>query len=143
LAVEVGFDGLEIRHASRDDAGFISVLRNSKFSLTSLFSCFCNWIRLTEDVRPIGGGRPVLTGAVGSPGEASLAESVSMLHVRSGSKKFRMATSLWGVSTAADTAVGTAVWQRSSVFQTGLLGCSPSTQPLIRVERLCTCHIGH
>jgi hypothetical protein len=30
------------------------VLRNSKFSLTTPFSCFCNWIRLTADVTTIG-----------------------------------------------------------------------------------------
>jgi hypothetical protein len=40
------------------------VLWNSKFSLTTRFSCFCNWIRLRADVRTIGGGRPVLAGAV-------------------------------------------------------------------------------
>jgi hypothetical protein len=54
------------------------VLRNSKFSLTTALSCFCNWIRLTADVRIIGGGRPVLVGAVASLGEDSvLAESVA------------------------------------------------------------------
>jgi hypothetical protein len=42
------------------------VLQNSKFSLTTPFSCFCNWIRLMSDVRIIGGGRTVLTGAVAS-----------------------------------------------------------------------------
>jgi hypothetical protein len=35
------------------------VLRNSKSSLTTPFSCFCSWIRLTADIRIIGGGLPV------------------------------------------------------------------------------------
>jgi hypothetical protein len=56
------------------------VLRNSKLSLTTPFSCFYNWIRLTADVRTTGGSRPVFTGAAASCGVASvLAESV---HVR-------------------------------------------------------------
>jgi hypothetical protein len=85
------------------------VLRNSEFSLTTHFNCFCSTIRLTVDFRTIGGGRPVLAGTVASRGEASvLVESVSMSHAWSGAKKFRMATSLGGVSTAAYTAVGTA-----------------------------------
>jgi hypothetical protein len=49
-----------------------------------------------------------LAGAVASRAEASvLAESVSMSHARSGAKKFRVATSLGDVCTAADAAVGT------------------------------------
>jgi hypothetical protein len=87
----------------------ILLLRNSKFSRTTRFSYFCSRMRLTADVRTIGGGRPVLAGAVASRGEDSvLAESVSTSHARSGAKKFRVATSLGGVSTAADTAVSTA-----------------------------------
>jgi hypothetical protein len=39
------------------------VLRNSNFSLTTLYSCFCNWIRL---VRIIGGGIPVSAGSTSS-----------------------------------------------------------------------------
>jgi hypothetical protein len=42
IGVEVGFDGLEIRHASCGDSGFFSGYRNSKFSLTTIFSSFCN-----------------------------------------------------------------------------------------------------
>jgi hypothetical protein len=42
IGVEVQFDGLDIRHASRDDSGSFLVLRNSKFSLTIFCSCFCN-----------------------------------------------------------------------------------------------------
>jgi hypothetical protein len=34
------------------------VLRNSKSSHATPFSCFYNWIRLTADVRNIGGGLP-------------------------------------------------------------------------------------
>jgi hypothetical protein len=40
LAVEVGFDRLEIRHASRDDSCSFFVLRKSKFSLTTLLAAF-------------------------------------------------------------------------------------------------------
>jgi hypothetical protein len=77
------------------------VLRNWKFSLTTHFSCFCSRIRLTADVRIIGGGRPGLAGAAVSRGVTSvLVESVSMSDARSGAKKFRVATSLGGVSTA-------------------------------------------
>jgi hypothetical protein len=47
IGVEVGFYGLEIRHASRDDSGF---------------SCFCNCIWLVVHVRIIVGGLPVLPG---------------------------------------------------------------------------------
>jgi hypothetical protein len=73
------------------------VLRNSKFSLTTPFNCFCSRIRLTADVRTIGGGRPGLAGAAASHGVASvLVESVSMSDALSGAKKFRVATSLEG-----------------------------------------------
>jgi hypothetical protein len=45
---------------------------NSKFSLTTPFSCFYDWIRLPADVRTIGGGQPVLAGAAASRGVASV-----------------------------------------------------------------------
>jgi hypothetical protein len=94
LAVEVGFDGLEIRMFLVITLVPFLVLRNSKFSLTTPFSCFCSRIRLTADVRTIGGGRPGLAGAAASRGVASvLAESVSMSDARGGAKKFRVATS--------------------------------------------------
>jgi hypothetical protein len=74
------------------------VLRNSKFSLTTPFSCFCSRIRLMVGVRTIGGGRPGLAGVAASHGVASvLVESVSMSDARSGAKKFQVATSLGGV----------------------------------------------
>jgi hypothetical protein len=76
---------------------FFFVLRNSKFSLTTPFSCFCSRIRLTEDVRTIGDGRPGLEGAAALRGVASvLVESVSMSDAQSGAKKFGVATSLGG-----------------------------------------------
>jgi hypothetical protein len=60
---------------------------------------------LTADIRSTGGGRPLLAGAAGSRGVASmLAESVSMSDVRSWTKKFRVATSLGVVSTAVHAA---------------------------------------
>jgi hypothetical protein len=81
------------------------VLRNSKVLLTKVFSCFCSRIRLTADVRTIGGGRPGLAGAAASRGVATvLAEIVSMSDARSGIKNFRVSTSLRGVSTAAHAA---------------------------------------
>jgi hypothetical protein len=81
------------------------VLRNLKFSLTTPFSCSYNWIRLTADVRTIGGRRPGLAGAAALRGMASvLVESVSMSDAGSGAKKFRVATSLGGVSTAVHAA---------------------------------------
>jgi hypothetical protein len=74
------------------------VLWNSKFSLTTPFSCFCNWIRLTADVRTIRGGRPVLAGAVASCGEASVsAESVSMSDAWRRLKIFQLAISLGSI----------------------------------------------
>jgi hypothetical protein len=42
MGVEVGFDGLEIRHASCDDSGSISGATELKVFLTTIFSCFCN-----------------------------------------------------------------------------------------------------
>jgi hypothetical protein len=92
------------------------VLRNLKFSLTTPLSYFCNRIRLTADVRIIGGGGPVLAGAVASLDEDwVLAESVSMLRVRSGAKKLRMETSVEGVSAAAGTVVGTGFFEIGAV----------------------------
>jgi hypothetical protein len=71
---------------------------------------------LTTGVRTIGGGRRVLARAVASRGQASVfAESVFMSHARSGEKKFRDATSLGGVSTAADTAVSTPFFEVGTV----------------------------
>lgn len=71
------------------------VLQNSKFSLSTPFSCFGNWIRLTTDVRTTGGSLPVFLGAIALRGEASvLAESMSMSVARSRVKKFQLATSL-------------------------------------------------
>jgi hypothetical protein len=82
------------------------VLRNSKFSLAKLFSCFCSKIRLTADVRTIGGGRPGLAEPAVSRGVALvLVESVSMSDARSGAKKFQVATSLGGVSAAVHAAL--------------------------------------
>jgi hypothetical protein len=49
------------------------VLRNSKFSLTTIFSCFCSRIRLTAVVRTIRGG-PGLAGAAASRDVASMFE---------------------------------------------------------------------
>jgi hypothetical protein len=65
-------DGQEIRHAPRDDFGPFLVLRNSKFPLTTLCSCFGNGIMPVVDVGIIGDGLPVL------PGTASLFEMVSI-----------------------------------------------------------------
>jgi hypothetical protein len=42
MGVEVGFDGLEIRHASRDDSGSVSGATELKVFLTTIFSSFCN-----------------------------------------------------------------------------------------------------
>jgi hypothetical protein len=42
MVVEVGFDGLEIRHASHDDSCSVSCATNSKFCLTTIFSPFSN-----------------------------------------------------------------------------------------------------
>jgi hypothetical protein len=90
------------------------VLRLSKFILTTTFSCFCSRIRLTADVRTIGGGRPGLAGAAASRGVASVwVESVSMSDAWTGAKKFRVATSFVGVSTAVQAAF----------FQFGALSC--------------------
>jgi hypothetical protein len=81
------------------------VLRISKFSLTTPFSYFCSRIRLTADVRTLGGGIPGLAGAAASRGVASvLVVSMSMSDARSGAKNFRVATNLGGVSTAENAA---------------------------------------
>jgi hypothetical protein len=55
LSVEVGFDGLKSTIFLVMTLVPFLVLRNSKFSLTTLFSCFCSRISLTADVRTIGG----------------------------------------------------------------------------------------
>jgi hypothetical protein len=76
-------------------------LRNSKLSLTTLFSCFCSRIRLTADVRTIAGDHPVLAGAAVSRAVASvLAESMSMLDSRSGERNSPWRPPLVGVYTA-------------------------------------------
>jgi hypothetical protein len=56
LAVEVGFDELKIRRVSRDDSYSVSCSTELEFFACHPFSCFWNWIRLTADVRNIGGG---------------------------------------------------------------------------------------
>jgi hypothetical protein len=98
LAVEVGFDRLEIRHVSQDDSCSVSCATELKIFTYHIFSCFCSRIRLTADVRTIGGGRPGLAGVAASRGVVSvLVESVSMSDAWSGAKKFRVASSLGGV----------------------------------------------
>jgi hypothetical protein len=72
LAVEVGFDRLEFPMILLMTLVPFHVLRNSKFSLTTPFSCFCSRIRMTADVRTIGGGRPGLAGVAASRGVASV-----------------------------------------------------------------------
>jgi hypothetical protein len=70
LAVEVGFDGLEIRHASRVDSCSVSCATELEVFTCHISSCFCSRIRLTEDVKAIGGGQPGLAGAAASRGVA-------------------------------------------------------------------------
>jgi hypothetical protein len=65
------------------------VLRNSKFTLTALFSCFCNWNKLLVDVRIIGGCPPLLQGSASSFEVASVPEAwVSMSAALRGAKNF-------------------------------------------------------
>jgi hypothetical protein len=85
IGVEMGYDGLEIRHVSRDDFGSVS-------SATEL-KVFCDVV----DVRIIGGCLPVLPGTASSFEVASVPEaSVSMSAALRGAKKFRVTTSLGG-----------------------------------------------
>jgi hypothetical protein len=42
MGVEVGFDGLEIRHASRDDSGSVSGEMELKVFFDHNFQFFCN-----------------------------------------------------------------------------------------------------
>jgi hypothetical protein len=82
------------------------VLRNSKSSLTASFSCFCSWIRLAADVRIIGGRLPVFSGTASSCGVfCVLGEFASLQFFLSGAKKLMVATTVEGVSTAADDTV--------------------------------------
>jgi hypothetical protein len=105
LAIEVGFDGLEIRHASRDDSCSISCAMELEVFTYHTFSCFCSRISLAADISSIGDGRPGLAGPAVSRGVASvLLESGSISDARSGAKKSRVATSLWGVSTVVHVA---------------------------------------
>jgi hypothetical protein len=48
LSVEVGFDGLEIRHASRDDSCSVSCATEPDVFTYHKFSCFHNWCRLRQ-----------------------------------------------------------------------------------------------
>jgi hypothetical protein len=73
------------------------VLRNSKFSLTTLCNCFCRLIRLVVDVRIIGGGLPVLPGTASSFEVAPVPEaSISMSAALRGRKIFGCRLH-WGV----------------------------------------------
>jgi hypothetical protein len=99
-AVKVGFHGLEIRHAARDDSCSVSCATELELFIYHTFSCVCSRIKLTADVRIIVGGPPALAGAASCGVALMLAESVSMSDARRGAKKFRMATSLGGKSTA-------------------------------------------
>jgi hypothetical protein len=108
MGVEVGFDGLEIRHASRDDAGSDSGATELKASFDLNFSCFCKRIRLVVDVRIIGGGLPVSPRTAFSFELASVPEaSVSMSAALRGEKKFRVTNSFGWMYKAVDVLVCT------------------------------------
>jgi hypothetical protein len=69
------------------------VLRNSKSSLTTFYTCFWNWMKLTADLRIIGGGLSLFPGAVALQDEASLpADSVFISVAQSEAKKLGTAT---------------------------------------------------
>jgi hypothetical protein len=63
VIVEVGLDGLEVRHASRDDSSSVSCITELEIPTYTPFSCFCSWMRLTANVSRIGGGLPVFPGS--------------------------------------------------------------------------------
>jgi hypothetical protein len=86
----MGFDGLEIRHTSREGSGSVSSATELKeFSLTTLFSYSCNGIRLVVDFRIIGGGLPELLRTTSSFEVASVPKaSVPMSAALRGAKKF-------------------------------------------------------
>jgi hypothetical protein len=87
------------------------VVQNSKCSMTTLFSCFCNRIRLVVGVRIIGGGLPVLPGTASSFELASVPEaSVSMSAALRGAKTFRVTTSFGGMFKAGDVSFCTAAF---------------------------------
>jgi hypothetical protein len=93
------------------------VLRNPKFSLTTLLITFGNCIRLVAAVITIGGGLPLFPGTASSCGVASaLEESVSMVAPLRGANKLRVTTTFGGgVCTASEAAVRTAFLEAGAV----------------------------
>jgi hypothetical protein len=107
----VGFDGLEIRHASYDDFSSVSSVMELFLSLTTICSCFRKWIRLVADVWIIGGSLPVLPGTAFSFEVVSVREvSVSMSVALRGAKNFKVTTSLKGIYKVGDVLFCTAVF---------------------------------
>jgi hypothetical protein len=81
----VGVDGLEIRHASRDDSGSVSSATELDVFFDHTLQIFCNCVKLVVDVSIIGGGLPVLPGTASSIEVASVPEvSVSVSAVLRG-----------------------------------------------------------
>jgi hypothetical protein len=89
MDVEVGFDGLEIRHASRDDSGSVSGAKELKdFDHNFQFSLQLNQVSVV-DLKIIGGGLHVLPGTASSFELASVLEaSVSISAALRGAKSF-------------------------------------------------------
>jgi hypothetical protein len=75
----VGFDGLEIRHASQDDSGSISSAMELKVFFDHTLQLLLHLNQVSGRHRIIGGGLPVLPGTASSFEMALVPEeSVSM-----------------------------------------------------------------
>jgi hypothetical protein len=103
LFVEVGFDRVEISHASRDDSCSVSCATELEIFTYRPFQLLLQLDQVDDRCYGYWRRSTCFAGAVASCGENSvLVESVSMLHTQSRVKKFRVVTSLRGVSTMAD-----------------------------------------
>lgn len=92
MGIKVGLDGSKILQSLGDPLASFLVLRNSKFSFTTLLTTFCKCVMFLVAVITIGGGLPVLPGVAFSWGLASVPEKpVSMMDVVSVGRGFWLA----------------------------------------------------
>jgi hypothetical protein len=148
------------------------LLRNSKFSLTTLRRCFYIWIRLVVDVRIIGDGLPVLLISVSFEVASVPEDSVLISAAPRREKNFgwlppwgggclRRAT-FWSALSLCLKFSLFSQWRAASasvllgnhlpallvalwllINNFGLLWCSPWARLLTHVKLLYKCHSGH
>jgi hypothetical protein len=110
MVFNVGVYSQEINHASCNYPRSLSGSTEFEVSFKYIFELLLQLTEVTVDVRIIGGGLPVFAAvSVVAVSCGVVDESVSMLVVRRGAKKFRVGTSLEPVSAVGRVAAFFAV----------------------------------